>query len=238
MKAYGLDLGFTDKNSIAERIALREEFPQNPENGTIVFLNTSFAGYDRGLYIFDGTSWLNGDISEVNAGFGLKGGGKSGAITLSIDPEYVPVKLSSTIKIFSSIPVLNGLGTIAYSNDIPSSQDGDEIQGVCITPSVPNSKFLLEFSGIVDCSQSARYISICLYANNVYLGRSITYLLTSDQPQHVFLRCVYESSNQTQCAFSLRIGTNTEASEWFLGRGAITTIGNSNQSVFSIQELI
>lgn len=63
-------------------------FPSNPKQGRIFYLNTSTSQYQQGLYFYDGSNWIIGDISSVDVGAnsGLTGGGGRGDVSLAVDP--------------------------------------------------------------------------------------------------------------------------------------------------------
>lgn len=70
---------------INAQIEVGTSLPTSPLEGRIFFLTTTWNGHDKGLYIFDGSSWQTGDISSVSPGAGLSGGGSAGDVTLSLD---------------------------------------------------------------------------------------------------------------------------------------------------------
>lgn len=79
------------------RIETGTTLPSNPDTGRIYFLTAPYSTYAKGLYVYDGTSWQNGDISSVLAGSGLTGGGTSGEVTLSLNSTAVNDLIATAI---------------------------------------------------------------------------------------------------------------------------------------------
>jgi len=57
--------------------------------GRMVYLSVALTGYDPGMYTFNGTEWLTGDVTEVLAGTGLIGGGTNGVVSLRVDTNVI-----------------------------------------------------------------------------------------------------------------------------------------------------
>ena len=88
------------------------------------------------------TSWPTGggtgegDITAVNAGTGLSGGGTSGNITLSADTSYLQRRVSGTCSLGYSIRVINSDGSVSCERDDtgadgynPDNQPGYGVRG-------------------------------------------------------------------------------------------------------------
>lgn len=98
MKSYGLDLQHSDVNSNADLIISGTQFPSNPQTGSIFFLTIAVNDKDPGVYTFNGTEWITGDISNVIAGYGLVGGGDKGDVTVSLDTDVVTEIAQTTVQ--------------------------------------------------------------------------------------------------------------------------------------------
>lgn len=102
-------------------------FPESPIAGRIFFL-TQVSGDDQpGLYTFDGTTWLTGDVNAVTAGTGLTGGGDNGAVTLAVDTDIIATKTyADSVATVTSEKVTTALGftpASTGSNNFTGDQD-------------------------------------------------------------------------------------------------------------------
>lgn len=68
-----------------------------------------------------------GDITAVNAGTGLSGGGAAGDVTLNADAAYLQRRVSSSCSVGSSIRTINADGTVVCEPDDNSGGDINEV---------------------------------------------------------------------------------------------------------------
>jgi hypothetical protein len=67
-------------------------FPNGPTAGRMFYLDTTNTTNTKGLYVYNGSAWVTGDITKVTVGTGLLGGGVEGDVSVSVDTSVIATK--------------------------------------------------------------------------------------------------------------------------------------------------
>ena len=100
-----------------------------------------------------------GDITAVNSGTGLTGGGTSGGVTLSADTNYLQRRVTSSCGAGSSIRVINSNGTVTCETDDTGAGGGISGSG--------STNYLSKFTGATTLGNSQIYDN-----GNIGIGRT------------------------------------------------------------------
>lgn len=117
----GINLSTTASivNAAVENVT---SFPSSPGVGRTVFLTVTNGQNAPGLYAFDGTSWVSGDITGVVAGSGLSGGGTSGTVTISVDTSTIATKAYTDSTNTTTLNSAKAYTDSAAANTLSSAQ--------------------------------------------------------------------------------------------------------------------
>lgn len=116
----------------------------------------------------------NGDITAVNAGTGLSGGGTSGNVTLSANTSYLQRRVSGTCPAGSSIRVINSDGSVSCETDDTGGGGSGDITAVCAGPGLKGGGT----SGSV--TLSLLQSDYCIWSGTMETGCGFSYVRCPD----------------------------------------------------------
>ena len=91
-------------------------FPAAPSVGRMFYLTAASGGNDPGMYVYNGTAWITGDVTKIIAGLGLLGGGSGGDVTVGVDTSVIATVASVTALQSSSSQALSAVQSTLSSN--------------------------------------------------------------------------------------------------------------------------
>lgn len=117
----------------------------NDQYGVYGNSSSGFAGFFQGNMRVTGTFTVDGsvtgpfigDVTAINAGAGLTGGGTGGDISIGTDTTYIQRRVSSACTVGSSIRAINQDGTVLCETDDGITTESDPKVGSVLNDSVP-----------------------------------------------------------------------------------------------------
>ena len=132
---------------------------------------------------------------------------------------------------------VSGTTQIAYGNSSPAISGGTELWSRTITPTLVGSTNKVKFDTVVDSGTNGRYVTLALFRDNTLIGWTTTFIATANRPQAISISVNDQNTSTTPVKYSCRIGISGSGT-WYVGRGATNTMGNVNNSGWSIDEVL
>ena len=132
----------------------------------------------------------------------------------------------------------SGTTAIPYDSSVPQSTEGTLILSQSVSPSTASSRFKIELAGMVDSGSQNRYVTMTVFRGTTFIGAVSNFFNNANQPQ-AFSIMITDSPNTTaNVTYSIRIGTSSAGSTWYLGRGGLATFGGTNPTGWAIIEVL
>jgi hypothetical protein len=103
-------------------------FPSSATLGRMFYLNAAFAGNEPGLYVYNGTTWITGDITSVTVGTGLIGGGSSGDLSIGVDTSVIATKSYTDTQVAAVQATVSGLSKASLGLDLVENKNSATIR--------------------------------------------------------------------------------------------------------------
>jgi len=244
------NIRFAGKGMQVENVDI-EDLPQDPASPDPgrVWINTAQSklkaciGLDASSQPIVKSLAMDGDfqpLSQVLTDFSaLTGTGKlernaAGQLTY---------RASNILEVYAgSIPQVSGTRTFTLGNTVPAATVGTQVFTRAITPKSANSNFVFSFAGMVDVSNNtARNILFLLYRKigtgaYTFVGYGCSYQSGAGKPESLAFSIDDAPATTQEVTYMGRVAA-TVAGTWYLGRNANATLGVTNRSVYTIEEL-
>ena len=143
------------------------------------------------------------------------------------------VKQMVTGQVFTT----SGASQIPLDATTPLVTEGTMIWSTTFTPTVVNSKSIIEFTGFADSSQNTRTFIISFFRDSVCIGATTTYVTTAGRPSNFAVCIVDTSTSLTPVTYSCRVGLSGSGT-WYLNRNATQYFaGMLDKNFYKITEI-
>jgi phage-related tail fiber protein len=183
--------------------------------GRMFYLTAPVSGNDKGLYVYNGSSWVTGDVTKIIAGTGMLGGGVGGDVTVSVDTSVI-----ATVSAVNSIQSTLQTEIDANQNSAASS---------LTTAQNTLNASIATVQADVDANESAAATNLSNAQNT--LNASIAAAVTASQPRSADLTAIDALSGTT--GFLKKSATDTwalDTNTYLTGNQTITASGDATGS--------
>jgi len=144
---------------------------------------------------------------------------------------------SNTGRVYDgSIGVAQGTSQIPFDSTAPSQFEGALLWSQVVTPASASSRFSVEFSTMVSSSTNSRAITIALFRNGILAGFASSWQ-DANEPKVLSIRVLDAPNTASNVTYSMRIGISSSGT-FYIGRGSSSSMGNSNNSAWTIREIL
>lgn len=146
-------------------------FPSPPSLGRMFYLNAAFGGNEPGLYVYNGTAWLTGDITSVSVGSGLTGGGASGDISIGVDTAVIATKTYADSKVAIVQTNVNNLTAGTFGLGLVENKTSATIRSELTSANVTVALGFTPYNG----SNPSGFINLGQARSGIGAGTGISY---------------------------------------------------------------
>jgi len=180
--------------------------------------------------------WLNTTDKAVKVVVGIKADGAPEVLSLLSN-----LNLSSVIRYIYSgvVNQMTGSSIISIDSVVPSAVAGTLVWTQLITPKSSKSKFLIDFTAMVDCGVillGSRLAVATLWRDSTLIAFDVVSLGNGNSPQKVSFHVTDQfPTGLASARYTVRFGLNTNGT-WYLGRPALANLGGANRTSWTITE--